>query len=424
MKRSIALVLALLLALGLGLTASAEGKTITILSMWPEDSDNGRILTDLTERFIAEVNPDFKYEFELVSSDNLQQKVATLAASNDLPDVFAYESGTPLLAMIENGYVLGVGTAMKDLGVYDMLDAGAVAFLTGLSKTEELYDLPLGLNVEGFWYNKALFEKAGITAVPETWDDMLSAADKLLAAGIQPFAVGAADQWPATRYLNAYVMRKLGVNAMNDAAAGKIQYTDPGIVEAAQMLQDMCNKGYFGVGPTTVDYNTAANMILAGEAAMLYNGSWYTEALSAATNPAGEDGIGFFNIPTVSGGVGTATEYSMNCGTILCLSKAKYDDITGEWLKYFATHIGDYAINEMGSLKGFTITNYPEQMSKYSVLVAEEMKKVTATSTWFEAAMDSEMSTVAQQNVQSLMNGDMTAQEYAQALQDIYDASK
>jgi raffinose/stachyose/melibiose transport system substrate-binding protein len=423
MKRICALVLALVMVLGLCLTARAEDKTFTILSIWPEDSDNGRILKDLTEQFIKEVNPDFKYEFELVSSDNLQQKVATLAASNDLPDVFAYESGTPLLAMIDNGYVLGVGTALKDLGVYDTLDAGAVAFLTGLSKTDELYDLPLGLNVEGFWYNKALFEKAGIANPPATWDEMLADADKLLAAGIQPFAVGAADQWPATRYINAYVMRKLGVNAMNDAAAGTIKYTDPGIVEAAKMLQDMTTKGYFGVGPTTVDYNTAANMVLSGGAAMIYNGSWYTELLSAATNPAGEDGVGFFNIPTVTGGVGTATEYSMNCGTILCMSKAKYDDTSAQWLKFFATHIADYAINNMGSLKGFTIAKYPDKISKYTQLVADEMKKVTGTSTWFEAAMSSELSTAAQQNVQSLMNGDMTPEDYCQAMQDIHDAN-
>ena len=89
MKRRIfALVLALVLVFSFGLTANAEGKTISILSIWPEDSDNGRILVALTEAFIKDVNPDFKYEFELISSDTLQQKIATLAASNDLPDVF------------------------------------------------------------------------------------------------------------------------------------------------------------------------------------------------------------------------------------------------------------------------------------------------------------------------------------------------
>ncbi len=245
-----------------------------------------------------------------------------------------------------------------------------------------------------------------------------------MAAGIQPFATGGADQWPATRLINAYVMRKLGVDAMNKMAAGELSYTDPGLVEAAQMLQDMCAKGYFGVGPTTVDQNTAAQMILAGEAAIIYNGSWYTQDLVAPTNPAGEDGIGFFNIPTVEGGVGTITEYSMNCGTILCLSKEKYDEETADWLKYIVTHIGDYAMKEMGALKGYVISEYSEDMSKYSILVAEEMGKVTASSTWFEAAMDSELSTVAQRNVQTLMNGEMTAEEYCQAMQDVWEMSR
>ena len=337
--------------------------------------------------------------------------------------MFAYESGTPLKTMIENDYVLNVSEALRELGVEDCIDAGAYSFLTNLVGTEDLYDLPLGLNVEGFWYNKALFEQAGIEAAPTTWDEMLDDCEKLMAAGIQPFAVGGADQWPATRIINAYVMRKLGVDAMNKMAAGEMKYTDPGMVEAAQMLQDMCNKGYFGVGPTTVDQNTAAQMILAGEAAILYNGSWYTADLVAPTNPAGEDGIGFFNIPTVAGGPGTLTEYSMNCGTILCLSKDKYDEETADWLKYIVTHLGDYAMSEFGALKGYVINEYPETMSKYSILVAEEMGKVTGTSTWFEAAMSSELSNIAQVNVQSLMNGEMTAEEYAQSLQDVWDAN-
>ena len=419
-RKVLALVLALMLAVGM--VCMAQAKTISFLSIWAEDADNGKLLTDLSAKY-KEDHPDFDFELELVASDNLQQKVATLAVSNDLPDVFAYESGTPLKTMIENDYVLNVSEALRELGVEDCIDAGAYSFLTNLVGTEDLYDLPLGLNVEGFWYNKALFEQAGIEAAPTTWDEMLDDCEKLMAAGIQPFAVGGADQWPATRIINAYVMRKLGVDAMNKMAAGEMKYTDPGMVEAAQMLQDMCNKGYFGVGPTTVDQNTAAQMILAGEAAILYNGSWYTADLVAPTNPAGEDGIGFFNIPTVAGGPGTLTEYSMNCGTILCLSKDKYDEETADWLKYIVTHLGDYAMSEFGALKGYVINEYPETMSKYSILVAEEMGKVTGTSTWFEAAMSSELSNIAQVNVQSLMNGEMTAEEYAQSLQDVWDAN-
>ena len=403
--------------------SAEEARTFKILSMWAEDdNDSGAILKNVTENYKQE-NPDFNYEIEVVSSDNLKQKVATLAASNDLPDVFAYDAGTPLIDLMDAGLVVNVGEKLDALGVADQIDSGAADFLTRLTNTDSLYDLPLGQNIEGFWYNKALFEQAGIENPPTTWDEMLEDAQKLLDAGIQPFAVGGADLWPATRLLNAYVMRKGGTDFMDQAYAGEKQYTDPALVEAAAMLQDMVDKGYFGVGPTTVDQNTAANMVMNGEAAIIYNGSWYVGQLNSDANAAGPDGIGFFNVPEVSGGPGTVTEYSMNCGTILALSSSKYDETTDGWLKYFVSNAGDYAMDTQGSFRGYTISEMPSDISGYTQLVSDELNKVTGTSAWFEAAMDSELSQIAQENVQSLMNGDMTPEDYTQSLQDIWDAA-
>lgn len=397
-------------------------KKIKILSIWAEDKDNGKLIVDLTERYIAEVNPNFEYEFELVSSDNLKQKIATLAASNDLPDVFVYESGKPIRELIEADKLLDIGTELEKLGVADMLDEGAVSLLKTLSGTDELYDLPLGMNVEGFWYNKALFEEAGVT-VPTTWEEFEEVCAVLQEAGIQPLTAGGADKWPVTRLINAYVMRSMGVDAMQMAADGEAKYTDAGYVEAAAKIQNLAQKGYFGQGVTTVDMNTAGNMLLSGEAAMFYNGSWFTEALTADTNPAGEDGIGFFNIPIVDESVGTATEYSMNCGNILCMDKEKYDDGTAGWLKYMVENIGNEAMSQFGALKGYSYS-VEGDLSTYSQIVADELGKVTKASTWFEASMNSEVSTVASENVQTLINGDMTPEEYMQSIQDAYDGSQ
>ncbi len=426
-RKAMAALLAGTMTMGLmtgSLCVSAEeARTFKILSMWAEDdNDSGSILKNVTENYKQE-NPDFNYEIEVVSSDNLKQKVATLAASNDLPDVFAYDAGTPLIDLMDAGLVVNVGEKLDALGVADQIDSGAADFLTRLTNTDSLYDLPLGQNIEGFWYNKALFEQAGIENPPTTWDEMLEDAQKLLDAGIQPFAVGGADLWPATRLLNAYVMRKGGTDFMDQAYAGEKQYTDLALVKAAAMLQDMVDKGYFGVGPTTVDQNTAANMVMNGEAAIIYNGSWYVGQLNSDANAAGPDGIGFFNVPEVSGGPGTVTEYSMNCGTILALSSSKYDETTDGWLKYFVSNAGDYAMDTQGSFRGYTISEMPSDISGYTQLVSDELNKVTGTSAWFEAAMDSELSQIAQENVQSLMNGDMTPEDYTQSLQDIWDAA-
>ena len=80
-------------------------KNIKILTIWAEDNDNGMLLNKICEDYQKNVNPNFTWEYEMVASDNLQQKIATLAASNDLPDLFAYEAGAPLSVLIDSGKV-------------------------------------------------------------------------------------------------------------------------------------------------------------------------------------------------------------------------------------------------------------------------------------------------------------------------------
>lgn len=396
-------------------------KKIKILTIWAEDNDNGIILNKICEDYQKNVNPNFDWEYEMVNSDNLQQKIATLAASNDLPDVFAYESGTPLKTLIESDKVVNVSECLKETGTEEYLNPGAAELLKGLSGTEDLYDLPLGLNVEGFWYNKALFEEAGCE-VPATWDEFEEVLQKLSDAGIQPLTTGGADQWGATRLINAYAVRTVGNDIMTKTADGEASYTDPGLVAAADKLAEWAEKGYFGEGVTTVDMNTAGSMLMSGKAAIFYNGSWFTANLTdESQNLAGKDGIGFFNIPVSDESISSSTSYSMNCGTILALDKDKYDEGTAWFLKYYMENIGNVAMEEIGSVKGYTYETSVDDMDPYTQLVLQEIDKSTEGFAWWEAKMSSEVSKVAQENVQSLLNGDMTGEEYMQSIQDAYD---
>ena len=399
-------------------------KKIKILTIWAEDNDNGILLNKICEDYQKNVNPNFDWEYEMVSSDNLQQKIATLAASDDLPDLFAYEAGAPLTTLIDSDKVVNVSEALDQIGETDKLNEGAAELLKGLSGTDDLYDLPLGLNVEGFWYNKELFEKAGCE-VPTTWDEFEEVLEKLDAAGIQPLTTGGSDKWPATRLVNAYAVRTMGNDVMTKAANGDIDYTDKGLVEAADKVAEWADKGYFGQGVTTVDANTAGSMLMSGKAAIFYNGSWFTQNLTDdSQNPAGQDGIGFFNIPVADESVSSATSYSMNCGNILALDKGKYDEATAWFLKYFCENMGDLAMNEPSTVKGYTYSVQPEDMNPYTQLVLDEIDKASEGFAWWEAKMPSETSKVAQENIQPLLNGEMTGEEYMQSIQDVYDLNQ
>lgn len=156
---------------------SAE-KKIKVLSIWAEDSADGKILTGILDNYIKDVNPNFSYEYEYVSSSDLSTKVSTLVASNDLPDLFAYSAGVPLRELIQAKKVVNISEELKGMGDEDKVMDSAKSIMTSLSDTDDLYDLPFGMNIEGFWYNKSVFEDAGVE-VPKTWDEFLAVCDTL-----------------------------------------------------------------------------------------------------------------------------------------------------------------------------------------------------------------------------------------------------
>jgi len=400
-----------------------QEKHIKILSIWAEDNDNGVLINEACKRYQEEVNPNFTWEYEVVSADNLKQKVATLAASNDLPDIFVYESGKPIVELIEAGKIKNISEALAEYDCMDGMNPSAVSLLSTLSGTEDIYDLPLGLNVEGFWYNKELFAQAGCEA-PATWDEFEEVMSKLYDAGIQPLSCGASDKWGATRLVNAYLVRTAGPDAMSKASTGEASYTDAEYVAAAQKIQDWANAGYFGEGVTTVDMNTAGSMLMTGEAAMFYNGSWFTSNLNDATqNLAGEDGIGFFNVPVADSSISDANSYSMNCGNILCFSENKFDDASGWFMKYFVENMGNIAMELQGSVKGYNYDVDVDGVSAYTQLVLDTINSAQSAFTWYEATMNSEVSTVAQEGVQPLLTGESTAEEYMKSIQEAHELS-
>lgn len=86
--------------------------------------------------------------------------------------------------------------------------------------------------------------------------------------------------------------------------------------------------------------------------------------------------------------------------------------------------MGNLAMEELGTVKGYTYTTEAEDMDSYTKLVLDEIDKSTEGFAWWEAKMNAELSKVAQENVQPLLNGDMSAKEYMQSIQDVYEMNK
>lgn len=259
-----------------------------------------------------------------------------------------------------------------NLGIYEELNPGAVNLLKGQIDGAGLYALPLELNVEGFWYNTQIFEENNLE-VPTTWDEMLDAAATLQENGVQPFAVAGAESWPITRLINGYVMRYYGADAMARVSSGDLQVTDEGFVEAARIVQEMAENGYFGQGVTTIDYATAVDQ----------------------------------------------------AGLTTSISRARYEEnpeIVGDWLTCVFSNYGDRAMSEQGLITGFRVEEMPEDVPQLTLLAQEQIDSVENGALWFEGRFNSRTQDVAWTNAQLLVTGDMTPEEYMSELQDAIDA--
>ncbi len=404
----------------------AEGKKDTavlaqmdpakMLSPWnDQEPSQAMVLSKLTAEY-KKANPGFNMEFEMVPSSTIEQKVAVLIASNDLPEIFTHGNPLTLVDWAKKGVTIDFEVEFKKLGIFDSLNPVAVSLVKQTGNTDILASLPFEMNVEGFWYNKKIFADAGIT-IPLTWQELLAAAEQLKSRGIQPFSAAGKDAWPLTRFINGMAIRIYGPDAPLKAGRGEMSYTDKGFISAAATLSDMAAKGYFGNSPASIDYNTATDVFLQGKAAMYYMGSWCLRDLNnPKANTLGPDGISFFNIPVWEGGVNKAdaqVTYVVSAGIGVAFSNKKFDDRMQNWSKAVFPKFGQMAMDDFGLITGFK-AQPAANLPGYTKLVLSELKKAEKSALWFEASMDNKAMNEAWINVQRLVTGEITPQKWAQ----------
>lgn len=358
-----------------------------------------------------------------IAGPQWDQQLQLLASQDGLSNM-SMAAGTPSLMsqFIEAGQVLNLSETLDELGVADRIQPAAESTIKALYGDGSLYALPTEFNIEGFWYNKQLLADNGVEA-PETWDDLVSAAETLDAAGVQPFSAAGKDGWPITRLVGDYIFRDLGADALQKVADGEAKLTDPEYVAAADAVAELGTAGYFGDALGSVDYNAAMNTFLTGKAAFFYMGSWALANFSdeAQNQIGGPDNIGFARFPAVEGGAGSIDEIPANVGIPVMFAQKNYGDDTGAWIKCIAENYGDTVLADSGVVSGFVVDDPPADLPSTTQAVQAEIEAAPSSVLWFEALFTSEGTSVSQTNGGGLASGSVTGQQFMKLVQAAND---
>ncbi|MEW2402071.1 extracellular solute-binding protein [Streptomyces sp. NPDC046862] len=167
----------------------------------------------------------------------------------------------------------------------------------------KVYQLPANTqSIPVVYYRKSMFKRAGITAAPKTYAELLDASAKLQAKDIQPFVVGGGkDAFPTVLPLTGTVatdVYRKDPDWMVQRRAGKVKFADAAFVGALTKVRQLARRGYIDKKMVSLDYAATEQAFLKGKGAMYPMGCWFA---AAGDKSAIKNDIGVFDWPTDDG---------------------------------------------------------------------------------------------------------------------------
>ncbi|MDR1894406.1 MAG: extracellular solute-binding protein [Spirochaetales bacterium] len=240
----------------------------------------------VVEQLIAEFNQQYAGKYEIRKEDvpgdqNYVDKIRVQLGTGDVPPVI-YGGGYNLLdPALARDVVVDLTAVINGDSEWKALYSDTA--LTVNSRDGKIYASSSEGSVIGYFYNKELFAKAGITAPAASWDEFFRQCDTLKAAGITPLALDTADSaWISMLWMGAIIATEntAGLAFMQQMTPNN--YNTPEMIKAAALIQNML-RNYTTVDAVGGAYEHAANNFLSGNAAMIANGPWMMGDFSDTT---------------------------------------------------------------------------------------------------------------------------------------------
>ncbi|MQY10484.1 hypothetical protein SRB5_05920 [Streptomyces sp. RB5] len=119
-------------------------------------------------------HPGKSVELQVIDWSNLQSQINTMVQTNRLPDIF---NSNLFADFAESGLLYRADEVMSEDKLGDFLPA----FARNADFDGKQYAFPFVATVNGLYYNKTIFKKAGIEQPPATWDEFTADAKKIAA---------------------------------------------------------------------------------------------------------------------------------------------------------------------------------------------------------------------------------------------------
>ena len=301
------------IALGLAtsvLASTAVAATeVTYWSFWNEPEPQARVLKELIAEYEA-ANPDVTFKIAWNGRQNQTTVRNALAGGAKIDLMDADMDGL-------NGGLAGQGAAiaLDDLLASTSPDGeGAFAdiFYPSLLRNAEVdgsvRQVPYAFYTYQIFYNRELLSNAGVTEIPATWKEFVTAMRAVKESGVNAIAVESDIAFYNINWFNYLLARIAGVDFLLAAAEDRSgeSWRDPAVKQALELELELWADGLIPEESRGYQWPAAQETLAFAETATELVGSWLPIELADKVDEGFQWGA--MNFPMVEGGKGDVND--------------------------------------------------------------------------------------------------------------------
>lgn len=273
MKKTLS-VLCLILVFAMLVPVAVSGEEKIELTWWQTTSGPAETYQAASQKLIDEyneLNPGVHVSIEHIG-DNYYEVVQTAVAAGEAPDASVGWCPTPF-------QMAAAGEALPLDSIIEKWEAEGNELLTDIPQSYydfykldgHLYAIPYRVDPRVITYRKDLFEEAGITEMPKTWDEFTEVCRTLKATFPDkvPFLVGGAS------YAPTHVVIGFGANNNTGFVNENLEpnLTSPEFLEMMDFFRTLRQEELISAGSASYATSDLEKLFSSGEGIMVYGGA-------------------------------------------------------------------------------------------------------------------------------------------------------
>lgn len=381
-------------------SSSGDGENKLVVWDWKSGDAAAAAYIAKAKADFAEKHPGVTVEFVAQPFDQYYTLLGAAIQAGKGPDVMLFNGGGQLRDRVD---------ALVPLDAHVAEDRDRLAGWDAFSKDGKIYAAPVTLQGHPIYYNKKLYQEAGLDSPPATWSEFVSGCTTIMAkTGATCFALGNKEGIGIQFFLSGLGSGALTDQEYDDWIAGKRNWTSPNVKRIFQLWTEVNSAGLNNEGAnSTAMFNDAFALFSSGKAAHVIGlmsdvGHW--QDFGEFLDP---DDIGVIQAPVITAGATPSLPYDGGIGYAVAKWTAD-PDLAADLVRSLTSRD---ALASFYADAGAIVADASIDVSKAGPAVAEIVSGIESGEPALHVALSSTTLELMGRLSQQLLSGSVTVDE-------------